>query len=166
MQAVLSQRLNNTPSNSQPVATYDATRLWAGSKNKLLAHIASRSLKSRALQESSALNAVPHTPVAKVDAAPSAGTAATTSRPPAASAPLAVKAELIHNPLDAGVKYVAAMASAAVTSQASPPAGLHRGAPAASAAAAVPWQSERQLLVPAISNAPSAPLFDFFRQIT
>jgi hypothetical protein len=122
VQAVLLQRLNNTPSNSQPVATYDATRLWAGSKNKLLAHIASRSLKSRALQESPALNIVPRTSVAKAEAAPSAGTAA--SPPPAASAPLPVKAD---------------------------------------PAAAVPWQNEPQLHVPAVSNAPRAPFVDFWR---
>ena len=51
MQAVVSQRLQSAAVKPQG-PTYDATQMWAGSRNKLLAQIASRVLKNNALKES------------------------------------------------------------------------------------------------------------------
>jgi hypothetical protein len=147
VQTILSQRMNNALANKQAVATYDATRLWAGSKNKLLAHIASRSLKNRALQESPVMNTI-----AKVDTTTSADAVGRQPRP-AASAAVALKAELS----DVRVKSATAMAPAVVTHQA-----VSSAAP--DVTSAVPCRNERELPVPATSNASRAlPVLSFRR---
>lgn len=50
VQSVVSQRLQGASAKQQG-PTYDATQMWAGSRNKLLAQIASRVLKNNALKE-------------------------------------------------------------------------------------------------------------------
>jgi hypothetical protein len=50
VQSVVSARLQSASAKQQG-PTYDATQMWAGSRNKLLAQIASRVLKNNALKE-------------------------------------------------------------------------------------------------------------------
>jgi hypothetical protein len=151
VQTILSQRMNNASANKQAVATYDATRLWAGSKNKLLAHIASRSLKNRALQESPVMNTI-----AKVKSTTSADTVGRQPRPAASSA-VAIKAELSDYPADVRVKSVTAIAPAVVVHQ-----SVSFAAPAVTPA--VPFRNELELPVSVTSNASRALLFESFRR--
>jgi hypothetical protein len=52
VQTVLSQRLVPASASAKVVPTYNATQLWASSKNKLVQQIAARNLQNKALQES------------------------------------------------------------------------------------------------------------------
>ena len=63
VQAITLQRLDNAAAGKRAVPTYNAAQVLAGSRNKLLAQIASRVLKNNALQESQkaqSVNIAPH----------------------------------------------------------------------------------------------------------